>query len=75
MTETTAAPAETDAMWSFARSIGVAEDAIREFVEVWRRNSNGTPKEELRWRLNQRLQGADPGEPVNWRGERGLLHA
>ncbi|HEY9356505.1 MAG TPA: hypothetical protein VIQ52_09400 [Arthrobacter sp.] len=25
-------------------------------------------QDELLWRLNTRLQGSDPGRPVNWRG-------
>lgn len=25
-------------------------------------------QDELLWRLNTRLQGTDPGRPVNWRG-------
>ena len=30
----------------------------------------GSPKRELLFRLNERLQGRDPGEPFNWRGLR-----
>ena len=32
-----------------------------------------SPQRELLWRLNEGLQGRHPGEPVNWRGERGLV--
>lgn len=28
----------------------------------------GSAKDELRWRLNERLQGRDPGQPKNWPG-------
>lgn len=28
----------------------------------------GSPKQELLFRLNERLQGRDPGKPVHWRG-------
>lgn len=30
----------------------------------------GSPRRELLFRLNERLQGRDPGEPFNWRGLR-----
>lgn len=28
-------------------------------------------QDELLWRLNTRLQGNDPGKPVNWKGLQG----
>jgi hypothetical protein len=28
------------------------------------------PRQELIWRLNQRLTGKDPGRPINWKGIR-----
>lgn len=31
-------------------------------------NSVFDDQEELKWRLNQRLKGEDPGLPVNWKG-------
>lgn len=49
---------------------------LEEFVEAWLEAGGkliGDPREELRWRLNEGLNGRDPGEPLNWRGERGLL--
>lgn len=49
--------------------------SIEDFVEAWLEAGGrliGDPKEELKWRLNQQVQMIDPGEPLNWRGERGL---
>lgn len=31
------------------------------------------PKAELMWRLTQRANGDNPGQPANWNGLRGLL--
>lgn len=28
------------------------------------------PRQELIWRLNQRLKGKDPGQPIHWKGIR-----
>lgn len=63
---------ETDQAYrNFAESLGVAADAMDEFVQHWRQATEAltaTPSEELKWRLNAQLQGEDPGQPVNWRG-------
>lgn len=57
-------------MRNYARSLGVAADAIEGFVTAWRRGLTGldTARRELLWRLNERLQGRDPGQPTHWRG-------
>lgn len=33
-------------------------------------NYHWHPQDELLWRLNNRQQGKDPGQPVNWKGPR-----
>lgn len=64
------------AMEDFARSLGVTGDAVRAFGDTWldsMRKLNMGPQAELKWRLNQLANGRDPGQPVNWRGTRGLV--
>jgi hypothetical protein len=65
----------TEALRQFARALGVAEEAIDGFVGNWAgaaQRALEAPKKELLWRLNERVQGRDPGDPVNWRGIRGF---
>jgi hypothetical protein len=59
-----------------ALSLGVVPEDVQAFVEQWDTLSQAlteSPQKELLFRCNAWLQGDDPGEPVNWRGERGLL--
>lgn len=65
------ADTETQAMEELGTAAGLAGDALEEFIHHWRQATEAltaSPAEELKWRLNQRLQGEDPGQPVNWRG-------
>jgi hypothetical protein len=32
------------------------------------RSLTSSPAKELKWRLNEGLQGRDPGRPINWPG-------
>jgi hypothetical protein len=59
-----------------ALAMGVSAEDVGEFVAQWSILTEAlteSPKKELLFRCNAWRQGDDPGEPVNWRGERGLL--
>ena len=68
-------PEEKQTMRDFAASLGVAAEALDAFVEQWDASAQAileAPKQELLYRLNSQVRGIDPGQPVNWPGERGL---
>jgi hypothetical protein len=52
------------------KGLAASADYTREQMEAF--NSIFDARRELKERLNIRLQGGDPGEPFNWRGERGM---
>lgn len=68
-------PDEAATMRAFAESLGVAADQVDAFVQTWEDSARQileAPKKELLYRLNCQVRMIDPGEPVNWPGERGL---
>jgi len=68
-------PEEKQTMRDFAASLGGAAEALDAFVEQWDASAQAileAPKQELLYRLNSQVRGIDPGQPVNWPGERGL---
>jgi len=68
-------PDEAATMKAFAQSLGVAADDVDAFVQQWEASAQAiveAPKQELLYRLNAQVRGIDPGQPVNWPGERGM---
>lgn len=68
-------PSANQAMRDFAAALGVVGDIADTFVSSWARVTEdlvAAPRNELRYRLNARLRGEDPGQPENWPGERGM---
>jgi len=49
---------------------GPAGTPLEELIALHRLNTAWLAKDELVWRLNERLQGRDPGKPFHWRGIR-----
>ena len=62
----------TDPWVEIALQYGATPEQAAGFAEAMRSQDMG-PKAELLWRLNTQLRGEDPGQPNNWRGERGLV--
>lgn len=52
-----------DELVRLGANASVASSAMEHF-----REAVGSPKEELKWRLNERLQDRDPGKPNHWKG-------
>lgn len=52
------------AMQTFGMSLDEAAAAFERLAEALSLD----PREELRWRIEERANGRDPGSPVNWRG-------
>lgn len=48
-----------------AQQYGVSLDYAAAALSAF---GEGSPRQELLWRLNERLQGRDPGKPTHWRG-------
>lgn len=64
------------ALFELATEMGIATEDMAAFIDTMNAiaaEATSSPKKELMWRLNARMMGEDPGEPINWRGERGLL--
>ena len=55
-----------DTMKELAGSTELTEQQMQVFADLF------NPRRELLERLNIRLKGGDPGQPLNWRGEAGL---
>lgn len=58
-----------------ALAMGVHADEVEKFIAAVgkaARALNTDARAELKFRLNEQLQGRDPGPSVNWPGERGL---
>lgn len=55
-----------DGVNRLAAQFEMTTDRIEEIRRNWLKARS--PKTELKWRLNRRLKGQNPGTPVNWRG-------
>lgn len=60
-----------EALERFATAMGVTREAAENLITAWgttARLLQDDARTELRWRLNEQLQGRDPGKPFNWKG-------
>lgn len=55
-----------DGLNKLSAQFQMTADRIEEIRRNWLKARS--PKTELKWRLNRRLKGRNPGAPVNWRG-------